>query len=146
MKKENKELLQMSESQKLRSKVSLSQRLSQMMHSQFASYCNCVKQWQSGASNRKRSWVTTEQLCYPRNSNGELQCVADVLLRSCLSSDFKILSLGRSESFALATCAPSHHFQFFYNSLSSTLIYTTSIFKFDANSSKKFQTATLNQQ
>ena len=31
------------------------------------------------------------------------------------------------------------------NSLSSTLIYTTSISKFDANSSKKFQTVTLNQ-
>ncbi|KAK2192675.1 hypothetical protein NP493_25g03000 [Ridgeia piscesae] len=32
-----------------------------------------------------------------------------------------------------------------YNRLSSTLIYTTSISKFDANSSKNFQTATLNQ-
>ena len=46
---------------------------------------------------------------------------------------------------ALATCALSHHFQNLYNSLSSTLIYTTSISKFNANSNKKFQTATLNQ-
>ena len=46
---------------------------------------------------------------------------------------------------ALATCALSHHFQNVYNSLSSTLIYTTSISKFNANSNKKFQTATLNQ-
>ena len=45
---------------------------------------------------------------------------------------------------ALATCALSHHFQNVYNSLSSTLIYTTSISKFNANSNKKFQTATLN--
>ena len=42
-------------------------------------------------------------------------------------------------------CSLSHYFQDFYNSLSSTLIYTTSISKFDGNSSKKFQTATLNQ-
>ena len=46
---------------------------------------------------------------------------------------------------ALATCALSHHFQNVYNSLSSTLIYTTSISKFNANSNNKFQTATLNQ-
>ena len=46
---------------------------------------------------------------------------------------------------ALATCALSHHFQNVYNSLSSTLVYTTSISKFNANSNKKFQTATLNQ-
>ena len=46
---------------------------------------------------------------------------------------------------ALATCALSHHFQNVYNSLSSTLIYTTSISKFNANSNKKFQTATLDQ-
>ncbi|KAK2170766.1 hypothetical protein NP493_1143g01039 [Ridgeia piscesae] len=44
--------------------------------------------------------------------------------------------------------APSHYriiFSDLYSSLSSTLIYTTSISKFDANTSKKFQTATLNQ-
>ena len=46
---------------------------------------------------------------------------------------------------ALAPCALSHYFQDLHNSLSNTLIYTTSISKFDANSSKKFQTATLNQ-
>ena len=46
---------------------------------------------------------------------------------------------------ALAPCAPSHYLQDLYKSLSSTLIYTTSTSKFDANSSKKFQTATLNQ-
>ena len=50
-----------------------------------------------------------------------------------------------SKIIALATCALSHHFQNLYNSLSSTVIYTTSISKFNANSSKKFQTATLNQ-
>ena len=46
---------------------------------------------------------------------------------------------------SLAPCALSHHFQNVYNSLSSNLIYTSSISKFNANSSKKFQTATLNQ-
>ena len=46
---------------------------------------------------------------------------------------------------ALATCALSDHFPNLYTSLSSTLIYTTSISKFNANTSKKFQTATLNQ-
>ena len=43
---------------------------------------------------------------------------------------------------------PVHYriiFQDLYNSLSSTLLYTTSISKFDANSSNKFQTATHNQ-
>ena len=39
---------------------------------------------------------------------------------------------------ALATCALSHHFQNVYNSLSSTLIYKTSVSKFNANSNKKF--------
>ena len=50
-----------------------------------------------------------------------------------------------SKIIALATCALSHHFQNLYNSLSSIRIYTTSISKCNANSSKKFQTATLNQ-
>ena len=50
-----------------------------------------------------------------------------------------------SKIIALAPCALSHYFPDLYNSLSSTLIHTTSICKFDANSSKKFQTATLNQ-
>ena len=46
---------------------------------------------------------------------------------------------------ALAPCALSYHFFNLHNSLSSTLIYTTCIYKFNANSSKKFSTATLNQ-
>ena len=46
---------------------------------------------------------------------------------------------------ALAPCAISHHFQNVYNSLSTTLIYTPSISKFNANSNKKFQTVPLNQ-
>ena len=50
-----------------------------------------------------------------------------------------------SKIIASAPCALSLHFQIVYNSLSSTLIYATSISKCNANSSKKFQTATLNQ-
>ena len=50
-----------------------------------------------------------------------------------------------SKIITLAPCALSHHFQDLYNSLSSTVIYTISISKFNANSSKKFPIATLNQ-
>ena len=49
------------------------------------------------------------------------------------------------KSLHIAPCALSHYFQELYMRLSSNLIYTTSISIFDANSSKKFQTATLNQ-
>ena len=63
--------------------------------------------------------------------------------RHTFSSFFSLSAA--SEITALATCALSHHFQNVYNSLSSTLIYTTSISKLNANSNKKFQTATLNQ-
>ena len=38
-----------------------------------------------------------------------------------------------------------HYFHDLNNSLSSTVIYTTSISKFDAASSQEFQTATLNR-
>ena len=50
-----------------------------------------------------------------------------------------------SKIIALAPCALSHYFLDLYNNLSNTLIYTTSISKFNANSSKKFQTAMLTQ-
>ena len=46
--------------------------------------------------------------------------------------------------YLLLQCS-NRRFSYLYSSLSRTLIYTTSISKFDANSSKKFQTATLNQ-
>jgi len=39
----------------------------------------------------------------------------------------------------------SPRFQILYNSLSSTRVYTTSIYKFYVNSSKTFQTVTVNQ-
>ena len=50
-----------------------------------------------------------------------------------------------SEIIALASCALSHYFQDLCNSLSSSVITTTSISEFDAHSSKKFQTPTINQ-
>ena len=50
-----------------------------------------------------------------------------------------------SKTIALAPCALAYHFKYVYNSLSSTLLYTTSISKFDANSSKTFQAAKLNK-
>ena len=74
----------------------------------------------------------------------KLQRVQNCLARVVTRSSFFSLSAA-SKITALATCALSHHFQNVYNSLSSTLIYTTSISKFNANSNKKFQTATLNQ-
>ena len=49
------------------------------------------------------------------------------------------------DDFVIGDYVNSFHFQDLYSSLSSTLIYTTSISQFNANSSKKFQTATLNQ-
>ena len=64
-------------------------------------------------------------------------CIARVVTRSRFSCSVLLLKA--------LHCALSHHFQDLYSSLSSTLIYTTSISKFNANSSKKFQTATLNQ-
>ena len=48
-----------------------------------------------------------------------------------------------SEITELASCALSHYFQDLYSSLSSSVIYTTSISEFDANSSKKSQTVTI---
>ena len=67
-------------------------------------------------------------------------------VQNCLARVSTFFSLSAASKItALATCALSHHFQNVYNSLSSTLIYTTSISKFNANSNKKFQTATLNQ-
>ena len=69
---------------------------------------------------------------------------------ACLSngshafSSFFSLSAA-SKIIALAPCALSHHFQNVYNNLSSTLIHITSLSKCNINSSKKFQTATLNQ-
>ena len=59
-------------------------------------------------------------------------------------SSFFLLSAA-SKIIALVPCALSHYLQELYNSVASILIYTTSISKFDANFSKKFQTATLNQ-
>ena len=46
---------------------------------------------------------------------------------------------------ALTPSTLSLYFQDLYNSVLSTPIYKTNIYKFDANSSKKFQTAILNQ-
>ena len=68
----------------------------------------------------------------------KLQRVQHCLARAVTSSP----RFSAAKITALVTCALSHHFQNLYNSLSSTLIYTTSIYKFNANSSKKFQTAT----
>ena len=75
----------------------------------------------------------------------KLQCVQNCLARVVTCSPLFFSLSAASKITAFATCALSHHFQNLYNSLSSTLIYTTSISKLNANSSKKFQTATLNQ-
>ena len=71
----------------------------------------------------------------------KLQCVPNCLPRVVTRSR----RFSRSVPLLKSLYALSHHFQDLYNSLSSTFIYITSISKFDPNSSKKFQTATLIQ-
>ena len=75
----------------------------------------------------------------------ELQRVQLFLARVVTHSPRLSRSVPLLKIIALAPCARLHYFQDLYNRLSSTPIYTTSISEFDAKSSKKFQTAMLNQ-
>ena len=62
------------------------------------------------------------------------------------SLKFSFFSLSAaSEIIALAACALSHSFHELYTNLSNPIINTTSTSEIDALSSKKFQTAMINQ-
>ena len=83
------------------------------------------------------------KFCLASKDIAKLQRVQICLTMVVTRSRFFSLSAA-NKIIALAPCALSHHFQKNYNSLSSTLIYTTSIFKFNARNSRQLRSTSSN--